>query len=397
MIRIGIFGTDNSHSIGFSRFFNVKEEKNKVPGAKVVAVYGLEEKRTAEVAEKGQIPTIVKRPQDALKMIDAAIVDFRHGSRHWKYAKMCIQAGIPTFIDKPFASSVADAKKIIALAKKKRVPITTFSTIRFGTAMEEFKKQLKGIGKVKALVITAPGSSHDPYDGIFFYAVHQVELMLEAFGNKIESVRGMDYDGMLQATVVYKNGMIATLHEINTGWPRFMATAYGENGEAVYDGAKRRGRILHRRKDVHEDVQDRQDALPGERAGQLGQGACRNTEVDGQQRQGSEGQVRPRAEIRGASVRTPLLFWRGKPQRLADAVELLAEAAVDRLGGDFAEALTRLLDAAERDLAHFGVGAVAVDGLGPVGLGVLPASSGGGYTAHKETRLFHGRARARGS
>lgn len=238
MIRIGVFGTDNSHSIGFSRFFNVKAEKNKVPGAKVVAVYGLEEKRTAEVAEKGQIPTIVKRPKDALKMIDAAIVDFRHGSRHWKYAKMCIEAGIPTFVDKPFASSVADAKKIIALAKRKHVPITTFSTIKLGTAMDEFKRQLEGIGKVKAVVITGPGSTRDPHDGIFFYAVHQVELMLEAFGNKVAAVRGMDYGGMLQATVTYKNGMVVTLHEINTGWPRFMATAYGEKGEAAYDGAK---------------------------------------------------------------------------------------------------------------------------------------------------------------
>jgi predicted dehydrogenase len=238
MIRIGVFGTDNSHSITFSRLFNVKGEKNKVSGAKVVAVYGLEEKRTAEVAEKAQIPTIVKRPQDALKMIDGAIVDFRHGSRHWKYAKMCIEAGIPTFIDKPLASSVADAKKIVALAKRKHVPITTFSTIKLGSAMDEFKKQLKGIGKVKAMVITGPGNTRDQYDGIFFYAVHQVELMLEAFGNKIKSVRGMDYDGMLVATVTYRNGMVVTLHEINTGWMPFMATAYGEKGQAVYDGAK---------------------------------------------------------------------------------------------------------------------------------------------------------------
>jgi len=239
MIRIGILGTDNSHSIAYSRFFNVKGEKEHVPGCKVVALYGLEKKRNLEVAEKGQVRRIVKRPKDMIGMVDAAIVDFRHGSRHWKYAKPLIEAGIPTFVDKPLAASVRDAEKIVALAKRKRVPIATFSTLRFGAGVEEFKKAVKKIGRVRAAIMAGPGSAHVQYDGIFFYAVHQVELMLEVFGDKIQSVRGVDHDGMLAATVVYKNGMVLTMHEIDCGYPDFRATAFGRNGEeARYDYAK---------------------------------------------------------------------------------------------------------------------------------------------------------------
>jgi len=240
MIRIGILGTDNSHSIGFSRFFNVAGEKHHISGAKVVAVYGEDRKRTEEVAEKGQIARIVKRPKDMIGMIDAAIVDFRHGHKHLRFARPLIEAGIPTFVDKPLASSVAGARKIVAVAKKSRVPITSFSTVRFGAGMDEFKKAVKKIGKPRNIVIWGPGDARDQYDGIFFYAVHQVELMLEVFGNDVCCARGVDYDGMLAAQVVYHNGMVATMHEINTRnyWPRFQAFAFGSDGAAEYDGAK---------------------------------------------------------------------------------------------------------------------------------------------------------------
>jgi predicted dehydrogenase len=235
VVRIGILGTDNSHSIGYSQFFNNKKGKDYIPGAKVVAIYGLEDKRNKEVAEKGMVPTIVKRPTDMIGMIDAAIVDFRKGSQHLKYAAPFIKAGIPTFIDKPFASSVADAKKIVALSKKHRTPITTFSSLRFGAGIERFKKDVAKLGRVRSVVMLGPGNARDQYDGIFFYAVHQVEFMLEVFGNNVVSARGVDHDGMLVASVLYKNGLVATMHEINVGWTPFKATATGEDGHAEYD------------------------------------------------------------------------------------------------------------------------------------------------------------------
>ena len=248
MIKIGILGTDNSHSIGFSRIFNVKGEKEHIPGGRVVAVFGLDEGRTKEVAGKGEIPTIVDDPKDMIGMIDAAIVDFRRGSQHWKYSKPLIEAGIPTFIDKPFASSTADANKIIRLAKEKKVPITNFSSVRFSDAMKDFKRQLKKIGRVGTVVIHGPGSTKDPYDGIFFYAVHQVELMLEAFGDDVKSARGRDHDGTLVAAVTYRNGMLATIHEICTGWPTAGAVACGEDGEAVYDASKAQNGFFNKTK-----------------------------------------------------------------------------------------------------------------------------------------------------
>ena len=238
MIKIGILGTDNSHSVAFSRLFNVKGEKHHIPGARVVAIYGLNDKRNREVAEMGEVPTIVKRPRDMLGMVDAAIVDFRHGGLHCKHAMPFIEARIPTLIDKPMSISVAHARKMVAMARKKRTPISSFSTVRLGPPVEDMKKAMKKIGKVRAGILTGPGSSESEYAGVFFYGVHCVELMLEVFGNKVKSVRAADYDGSVIATVAYKTGAVVTLNIIDGARPAFDATAFGAKGTVRYDPGK---------------------------------------------------------------------------------------------------------------------------------------------------------------
>lgn len=234
MIRIGILGTDNSHSEAFSELFNTKKGKT-LRGARVVALYGLSDKKNKEVAEAGNVPTIVDKPSDMLGMVDAAIVDFRHGGLHYKHAAPFIKAGIPTMIDKPMSISVAHAKKMVELARKNRVPITSFSTVRLGPPVANMKKQMKKIGKIRGGIIQGPGSTQSPYAGVFFYGVHCVELMLEAFGNKVATVRASSYDGSVIAVVGYKTGAVVTLNIIDGARPPFDAVAFGKNGSACYD------------------------------------------------------------------------------------------------------------------------------------------------------------------
>jgi len=238
-IRIGILGTDNSHSEAFARLLNVPDEKPTVRGAKVVALFGLDDKITRQRAEAGSVPTIVDRPRDMVAMVDAVMVDFRHGDLHYRYAKPFIEAGIPTFIDKPMSIKVSHAKKLVELARKKRTPITSFSTVRLGPPVEKMKKAMGKIGRVRGGVVTGPGSAKSEYAGVFFYGVHCVELMLEAFGNKVESVRAAEYDGSVIAVVGYKGGLVVTLNIIDGARPPFDAVAFGAKGVAQYEKPER--------------------------------------------------------------------------------------------------------------------------------------------------------------
>jgi len=94
---------------------------------------------------------------------------------------------------------------------------------------------LKGLGKVRAGIITGPGSAKSEYAGVFFYGVHSVELMLEVLGNKVRSVRAADYDGSVIATVGYRNGTVVTLNIIDGARVPFSALVFGSKGAAEYD------------------------------------------------------------------------------------------------------------------------------------------------------------------
>lgn len=189
MIRIGIVGSDNSHAITFSQMINDQNHKYHVDGMKVLYLYGLDEERNREVSEKGGIPYIVKRPEDMIDKIDCVFIEFRDGALHYKYAKLFIEAGIPVFIDKPLAASVDDAEKIVSLAIKNNVLLTSFSALRFSRIVQEVKHIRD---EIVTLSITGPGDPDSIYSGLIFYGIHVAEIVEEILGpfsGKVYAVR----------------------------------------------------------------------------------------------------------------------------------------------------------------------------------------------------------------
>ncbi len=68
------------------------------------------------------------------------------GGDHLKLSKPFIQSRIPTFVDKPFALTLKDAKAIVALARKHRTPIYNSSILTEVIAADNFKRRFAEIG-----------------------------------------------------------------------------------------------------------------------------------------------------------------------------------------------------------------------------------------------------------
>jgi len=185
--RIGIVGSDNSHAITFSQIANGIDRENYVPGFKVTHLFGFDEARNREVAEKGGIENIVSDINEMVGKVDVVFVVFRHGGLHLKYAKPFIENGIPVFVDKPLADTVADAKKLIELAKEKQTLLTSFSTLRFTDAVQEMKKLFRSEEPV-FLNVLGPGDLESEYGGLIFYGVHCAEIFNEIAGKGVREV-----------------------------------------------------------------------------------------------------------------------------------------------------------------------------------------------------------------
>jgi predicted dehydrogenase len=207
-IRIGIIGAENSHTIAYGQMFN---RDRKFPGCEVVGVWGETAEFAKQAAEKGQIPWIVKEQGDFVGKIDALIVDHRHAKYHLESAWPFVEAGIPTFIDKPFCYRVSEGRKFLEMARAKKTPVTSFSTAARGEAITNLKTQIKTFPKIHHIISAGHCDVDSPYGGVFFYGVHQVERLMAVFDENIQRVRVSRKGEDASATLVFSSGLQATM------------------------------------------------------------------------------------------------------------------------------------------------------------------------------------------
>lgn len=225
-IRIGIIGAENSHTRGFGKMFNI----DKIfPGVEVKYVWGETEEFAKKAMKTGGIPNMVQDPKDMLGKIDALIVDHRHGKFHLEAALPFVKAGIPTFVDKPFCYRLEEGKKFLKIAKELGTPVTSFSSIAHSHETFDIKKQVEEMGEINQVVRYGPLKLDSEYGGIFFYGAHMIQPLMYIFGDDVKKVRINDYGKNSSASLIYENGMLATLISSTKkyGWETHIETKEG--------------------------------------------------------------------------------------------------------------------------------------------------------------------------
>lgn len=180
MKRIGFIGTENSHTDHFVRFLN---QEVRHPGFTAAALAGGRSDRNLALAKDGGIPLVVDEPTDLVGRVDAAIVSTRDGARHREQAEPLLKAGIPVLVDKPLATTVADADAILRTAGDAGVLVYSASALRFVPQVEQLRRAAAEAGALRHLHVAGPADPDSPYSGLFFYGIHHVETALELLGD----------------------------------------------------------------------------------------------------------------------------------------------------------------------------------------------------------------------
>jgi len=226
MLRIGMIGSENSHSKAVSKLINVEKA---IKGVKVVSVWGETGAFAKETAEAGQIPKIVKRPTDMIGEVDGVMIDHRHGKYHLPVATEFVKAGIPVFVDKPLCCSLAEGKKYLKLAKQKGVPTTSFSSIPTQKAFRKFQEQVAALEQVVGGGSAGPCDLKSKYGGVFFYGIHQIDALIELFGTDVTHVELNKNRAQGLGILYYKDGKIVTMHCLKGGAHTFQFMAHGKS------------------------------------------------------------------------------------------------------------------------------------------------------------------------
>jgi hypothetical protein len=237
MLKLGIVDFDSSHCVEFTKRINHVgiAEDQWVEGAKVVVGCPGESKLSperipgfTEQMKKFGVP-LVDKPAEILGKVDAVLIESVDGSVHLERARPFLEEGVPCFVDKPFACSVADARALVELAARKKLPMFSSSSLRYASEVVAYAAD-KSQGPLHGLSVHGPASLHERNPGLFHYGIHAVEILYTLMGPGCERVTCTHEQGADVVTGRWKDGRLGTVRGIRTGAAPFGFTAYAAKG-----------------------------------------------------------------------------------------------------------------------------------------------------------------------
>jgi predicted dehydrogenase len=226
MLKIGIVGAENSHAVQVAKLCNVEKRVD----ARVEMVWGEKDEFAQKTAADAQIPVIVKDWREMLGKVDGVMIDHRHAKGHFEPAKFFLSNRVPTFVDKPFAFTLAEGKKLFAIARRTKTPVTSFSSIPLQQNFADFKAAVANAGPVYSLTTAGPVDLKSQWGGIFFYGVHQVDAIVALLGGGVGTVQVLRHGESGIVFLTYPKGPMVTMNCVKNGPYRFHWSALGDKG-----------------------------------------------------------------------------------------------------------------------------------------------------------------------
>lgn len=203
MIRIGITAAVRfegergcHHGNAFSSMFNGWDEEKagelgfrtggatdqRLEGARVVKIYDQDREGAEMMAQIYDIDEVCDSPEELTEGVDAVVVADSGEFDKWELAVPALEAGLPTFIDKPLAETPEIARQVVDIAAEGNAPLMSCSSFRWCDAAWEMRAKLADLGDVQLLSgVHGQGKFH-------IYAIHPTEFAFGILGPGVTSV-----------------------------------------------------------------------------------------------------------------------------------------------------------------------------------------------------------------
>ncbi|MDP3685856.1 MAG: Gfo/Idh/MocA family oxidoreductase [bacterium] len=178
------------------------------------------------------------------------------GSTHANIALPFVERGIPTFVEKPLTTSLRDALRLEAAAKKSGALVFVGHVHLYSPAYRKAKVLARRAGRIRFLY--AEGMNNGPYrddmSALWDWAPHDLAMTLDLVGKPPRTVQATGFSILRPRTKLHD---IATLHVAFHGGMRFLGTYSWMAPE------KRKRFVIHgtRHTIIYDDVAERKVTL----------------------------------------------------------------------------------------------------------------------------------------
>src|SRR2546422_643779 len=192
-LRIGLVGCGafgESHLAAFAG----------IPFVEVAAVTDIVAERSRRLAERYKVPRITAdfRELCVLKDVDAVCVVTTE-DQHLEPVLAALENRKHVFVEKPIATRLADAEKMLTAARKASLILMPGHILRFETRYVAVKEQLDS-GRLGRIISLYTRRNRPKWQGIIYKrtplvletAIHDIDTMLWYTGKKVRFARGYD-------------------------------------------------------------------------------------------------------------------------------------------------------------------------------------------------------------
>ncbi|HTX54186.1 MAG TPA: Gfo/Idh/MocA family oxidoreductase [Candidatus Baltobacteraceae bacterium] len=245
-MNIGLIGLDTSHVEGFAGLLNDPAQADHLPGGRIVAAYPggspdfpLSIDRVPKYTEKLRDQygvTILESPQAVAEAVDAVILTSVDGRVHLRQFEAIAPLRKPVFVDKPFATTTADARGIVAAAARHGTPIFSSSSLRFAGALQAVLADGAG-GPIIGADFFGPLHLQPTQPGFFWYGIHTAEMLFAALGPGCAAVRVTATPTHELAIGTWRDGRLGVIRGNRSGNNAFGGVVHREAGSRWVDVA----------------------------------------------------------------------------------------------------------------------------------------------------------------
>ena len=239
LIRVGILTTQGGHinSI-WGPLLNPVGGKTRVSGMVMTHAWDIDSKNLDSFASTYDVQK-VNHYYDMVDKVDGIIMaDFASLFWNQDLVRPYLEAGTPIFINRPFASSLANALDMIETARKHNTPIMCGSSLEYVQAVDTIRSSIPELGEITGFVADNAMSDYATH------GVHGIYFVYACLGGGAKSVSFQADDW------VRPNGVMTFQYAGRDGAPDF----YGSLLQPYRSGSawiKVYGKGVTKRKDGH--------------------------------------------------------------------------------------------------------------------------------------------------
>lgn len=188
----------------------------------VTHVWTQDPEMSRHIAAAALIPHVLDDFRDMIGLVDGVLLARDDAEKHAEFAMPFLKAGLPIYIDKPFATKVADARRLID-AQLRPGQIFSCSALRYARELSLSEEDTRAVGRIRHIQAITPKDWER-------YAVHAIEpaiLLSPDRGQIISAERiGIGCASLLQAR--FSNGVELTVQALGASAAPIAIRVIGE-------------------------------------------------------------------------------------------------------------------------------------------------------------------------